>query len=450
MNSMEFNKIAGATIGALLVFLLLNFFSGMIYGTRSGAEHVVASDEEGPVLAYAVPIEAADTGAAPEEEQLDLHAIFADADPANGEKAFRACGACHSVNEGENKVGPSLYDVVGNQVAHLASFNYSDAMEGHGGDWTPELLFDFLGDPKGVVPGTKMSYAGMSNPQQRADVIAYLNETGGTPIDLTEGLEPVAGEDEQAADSDAETEIASADDAEAAEDEAADGGAETTDQPEADSSTEDTATPPESVEGEAEVTDVEEVDTGDEAVDVESTTPVEVEEEAPAAAADDAAETEEAPAEEAPATEGEATEDEAAGDEAATVKPAAEQPETADEAAEADTEVAAASDSPFLAGDAAEGEKVFRRCRACHRIEEGVNGVGPSLHDIVGREIATVDGFNYSGAMESHGGNWTPEFLSEFIADPKAAIPGNKMGFAGLKNEQDRINVITYLNEAAN
>src|SRR5690625_7913994 len=94
MISMDFNKIAGATIGALLVFLLLNFFSGMIYGTRSGAEHVVASDEEGPVLAYAVPIDAADTGAAPEEAQLDLHAIFADADPASGEQAIRACGAC--------------------------------------------------------------------------------------------------------------------------------------------------------------------------------------------------------------------------------------------------------------------------------------------------------------------------------------------------------------------
>lgn len=401
MNSMEFNKIAGATIGALLIFLLLNFFSGMIYGTRSGAEHVVSSDEEGPVLAYALSIEAAAATTAPEEDQIDLHALFAHADPAAGEKAFRACGACHAVEEGVNKVGPSLYDVVGNKVAHLADFNYSDAMKNHGGEWTPELLFHFLGDPKGVVPGTKMSYAGMSNPQQRADVIAFLNETAGTPIDLTEGLEPAA------ADAQAE------EGADAAENETA----ETTPQPQAGSSTEDTATPAESVKGDAEVTAAESVDTSDDSVDVESTTPVEIEKDVPAEAAG-ATDEGEAPA----ANEGEAQED---------------------------AQVATDADSPFLAGDAAEGEKVFRRCRACHRVEEGVNGVGPSLYGVVGREIGTVEGYNYSPAMAAHGGTWTPEFLSEFIEDPKTAIPGNKMGYAGLKSEQDRIDLITYLNETA-
>lgn len=435
MNSMEFNKIAGATIGAILVFLLLNFFSGMIYGTRGEAEHVVSSDEQGPVLAYAVPVEATAASAAPEEEQIDLHAIFADVDPSAGEKAFRACGACHSVDEGVNKVGPSLYDVVGNNVAHLADFNYSDAMNQHGGEWTPELLFDFLGDPKGVVPGTKMSYAGMSNPQQRADVIAYLNEAGGTPIDLTEGLEPLAAEADEgeAADAGAETDAAAAEDS--AETPAEDEAAETTPQTEADSSVEDTATPPESVEGDAEVTDTETVDTSDDSVDVESTTPLEIEEDVPAETASDATD----------ADEGEAATEEPEADDGA----AATEDDAQEDAAAEDAQVASASDSPFLAGDAAEGEKVFRRCRACHRVEEGANGVGPSLHDIVGREIATVEGFNYSPAMEAHGGSWTPEALSEFLADPKASIPGNKMGFAGLKNEQDRINVITYLNEAA-
>src|SRR5690625_655495 len=456
MNSMEFNKIAGATIGALLVFLLLNFFSGMIYGTRSDAEHVAASDEEGPVLAYAVPVEAT-ASAEPEAEQIDLHAIFANVDPSAGESAFRACGACHSLEEGDNKIGPSLYDVVGNKVAHLADYNYSDAMNQHGGDWTPELLFDFLGNPKGVVPGTKMSYAGMSNPQQRADVIAYLNEAGGTPVDLTEGLEPLAadaeadeGEAAEAeAEADTETDAAAADDG--ADTPADDESAEITPQPEADSSIEDTATPPESVEGNAEVTDVEEVDTGDEAVDVESTTPLEIEEDVPAPAASDAAGPASEPATGADETEAPAADEAPAENTSADEGEATEEQETDDStAAEEDAQLATASDSPFLAGDAAEGEKVFRRCRACHQLKEGANGVGPTLHDVVGREIAAVEGFNYSSAMAAHDGTWTPELLSEFLADPKAAIPGNKMGFAGLKNEEDRINVITYLNEAAN
>lgn len=393
MNSMEFNKIAGATIGALLIFLLLNFFSGMLYGTRGGDEHVVTSDDEGPVLAYAVPIEASETAAEPEEEQIDLHAILADADPASGEKAFRACGACHAVEAGVNKVGPTLHDVVGREVAAIGDFNYSDAMAEHGGEWTPSLLFVFFGDPKGVVPGTKMSYAGMSNPQQRADVIAYLNEAGDAPIDLTEGLEPLADED-------------AADEGDAAE-------------------ADDAAEPAESA---------------DEEVAPEAT---EAEEAAPA------------DAEDAEADEGTDAAAEAEGDEAdADAEPAAAdeseaEPEEADEssASEGETELADADGvSPFLAGDAAEGEKVFRRCRACHRVEEGANVVGPTLYKVVGREVASVEGFSYSPAMEAHGGSWTPEALSEFLEDPQGDIPGNKMGFAGLKKEQERIDVITYLN----
>src|SRR5690625_4194554 len=366
MNSMEFNKIAGATIGALLVFLLLNFFSGMIYGTRSDAEHVAASDEEGPVLAYAVPVEAT-ASAEPEAEQIDLHAIFANVDPSGGESAFRGCGACHSLEEGDNKIGPSLYDVVGNKVAHLADYNYSDAMNQHGGDWTPELLFDFLGNPKGVVPGTKMSYAGMSNPQQRADLIAYLNEAGGTPVDLTEGLEPLANEAE--ADDAASAEADAAADGTAGDDgaetpPAEEGAAETTPQAEADSSDDDTATPPQSVEGDAETNDVEAVDTGDEAVDVESTTPLEVEEDVPAPAASDAAgpasehatgadesempEADEAPAENTSADEGEP--------EAAT-----EEPEADDSAsAGGDAQLASASHSPFLGDGGAKRHQVHR------------------------------------------------------------------------------------------
>lgn len=97
------------------------------------------------------------------------------------------------------------------------------------------------------------------------------------------------------------------------------------------------------------------------------------------------------------------------------------------------------------AGDAAAGEKVFNQCKACHTIEAGKNRVGPSLHGVVGRPAGSVEGFQYSPAMKSSGLTWTPETLDKYLADPKAAVPGNKMAFAGLKNAEDRANVIAYL-----
>lgn len=97
------------------------------------------------------------------------------------------------------------------------------------------------------------------------------------------------------------------------------------------------------------------------------------------------------------------------------------------------------------AGDAAAGEKVFTQCKACHTVQAGQNRVGPSLAGVVGRAAGAVEGFNYSPAMKNSGMTWTPENLDKYLADPKGAIPGNKMAFAGLKKPEDRANVIAYL-----
>lgn len=99
------------------------------------------------------------------------------------------------------------------------------------------------------------------------------------------------------------------------------------------------------------------------------------------------------------------------------------------------------------AGDAAAGEKVFNQCKACHTVQAGQNRVGPSLHGVVGRKAASVEGFNYSPAMKASGLTWNAESLDKYLADPKAAIPGNKMAFAGLKKPEDRANVIAYLSQ---
>ncbi len=100
-------------------------------------------------------------------------------------------------------------------------------------------------------------------------------------------------------------------------------------------------------------------------------------------------------------------------------------------------------------GDAAAGEKVFRKCKACHAVGEGAeNKVGPVLNGVVGRQVATVDGFGYSDtlvALSEQSTIWTPEELAAFLTKPRDYAKGTKMTFAGLRKEEDRENVIAYL-----
>jgi cytochrome c len=100
-------------------------------------------------------------------------------------------------------------------------------------------------------------------------------------------------------------------------------------------------------------------------------------------------------------------------------------------------------------GDAARGEKRFDECATCHSLKEGVNGVGPSLHGVLGRKAASLDDFRYSPAMKRSGLTWTPQVLATFIADPQKAVPNNRMPFAGMPDAADRDDLIAYLEKAA-
>jgi len=100
--------------------------------------------------------------------------------------------------------------------------------------------------------------------------------------------------------------------------------------------------------------------------------------------------------------------------------------------------------------DADAGKKIFRRCQACHKVEDGANGVGPHLYGVVGRDIASADGFNYSDALSGIDGAWTLDQLSAWIKNPREFAPGNRMGFAGLKDEQDRADLLAYLQTIGN
>ncbi|MEK9661653.1 MAG: cytochrome c family protein [Alphaproteobacteria bacterium] len=120
---------------------------------------------------------------------------------------------------------------------------------------------------------------------------------------------------------------------------------------------------------------------------------------------------------------------------------------TAAPAGEAPAEPSLEPVAPLLAtADPAAGEKIAKRCAACHSFDKGgANKVGPNLYGVVGANVAAHEGFTYSGAMSEHGGTWDYAALNEFLANPKAYVPGTKMSFAGLKSVKDRAALIAYL-----
>lgn len=99
----------------------------------------------------------------------------------------------------------------------------------------------------------------------------------------------------------------------------------------------------------------------------------------------------------------------------------------------------------LASADVAKGEKVFGKCKACHKLEDGANGTGPTLYGVVDRAVSSIDGFGYSGALVAVADVWDADHLNGFLANPKKYAPGTKMGFAGLKSEEDRANLIAYL-----
>ena len=107
-----------------------------------------------------------------------------------------------------------------------------------------------------------------------------------------------------------------------------------------------------------------------------------------------------------------------------------------------------AAETPAIAPTAAMGEQVFKRCVACHTIDPGGrNGIGPNLHGVVGRAVASHSGFSYSGAMKAHGGVWDDAALDAYLKQPMKAVPGTRMAFAGIPDDADRKALILYLDE---
>jgi cytochrome c2 len=294
---------------------------------------------------------------------------------------------------GANRVGPNLYGVAGREVAAVEGFAYSSALKEYGGEWTYERLDCFLKNPKECVPGTSMAYSGIKDPAKRADMIAYLASLGDAPP----FPEPEAEAQEAAAQPAEESAEATQAAGEQAEEQA-----QQPAEPAQETAASDAAAPAESEQ----------------------------------AAAQDAqpAETQDKAGEEAQKT--------AAASEEAVQTAASEQDGAADEASEGKSELAAL----LASGDAAQGEKAVRVCSACHTFDEGgPNRVGPNLYGVVGREVASVESFNYSQALKDYSGEWTYERLDCYLKNPKECVPGNKMTYAGVKDDAKRADIIAYL-----
>jgi len=105
---------------------------------------------------------------------LTISPARADGDPALGKTAFNKCAACHSIKDGENKIGPSLHGIVGRPSHSIDNFSYSEPMKAYNVTWDVPTLDHYLTDPRGTVPGTKMIFVGLKKDDERANVIAYL------------------------------------------------------------------------------------------------------------------------------------------------------------------------------------------------------------------------------------------------------------------------------------
>ncbi len=161
------NTIAGWVLGAGIVALGASIVTGEIF-------HAERPEKMG------YPIEGVEVeGEGGSDAEQPIAMFLAGADPGKGEGVFKKCAACHTITPGgPNGLGPNLHGIMGQPVASRPGFAYSDALKSKGGTWDWETMSQWLKSPKGFAPGTKMTFAGLSKPEDRANLLAYMNAQG--------------------------------------------------------------------------------------------------------------------------------------------------------------------------------------------------------------------------------------------------------------------------------
>ncbi len=180
-SSLEFNKTLAAVLTAGIIASGVGVFSRIIY-------HPTVPEERAYPIDMAAVEGAGQEAAQEQEETMELSEMLAIASVNSGAKISKKCASCHNFAEGSaNKIGPVLWGVLGRDIASLPDFSYSSALSEKEGDWGYDELFEFLASPKAWAPGTKMTFAGLKKPQDRADILLYLRSLSANPEPLPEG-----------------------------------------------------------------------------------------------------------------------------------------------------------------------------------------------------------------------------------------------------------------------
>jgi cytochrome c len=485
MDTFQLNKIAGAVLGTLTVLLGVNVIVQEVFTQKT-------PEKPGYEVAVKEP-EAAGGGAG--GAPAGVEALLASADPAKGESVAKRCGACHGFEKGgPAKAGPNLYGIMGAKHAHQEGFGYSEAMKK-----TADQVWDFanmdkwLENPKGYIQGTSMSFAGIKAPEERANLLAYLNKNSDKPLELPKapagGAKPAEGGAPAAAGGGAgggfAAKVASADPAKG-ESVAKRCGAchgfekggpakagpnlygvvggkhahqEGFGYSEAMKKTADKVWDIEAMNKWLEnpkgyIAGTSMAFAGIKSEDdraaliaymnKNSDKPLDLGggAAAPAAGGDKKAEGA------APAK----PEEQAAAKPAEPAKPEAGKPEAAKPDAAA-APAAGGAEEPvekrLASADLAKGEEAFGgQCGACHTVNKGGEaGAGPNLYGVVGAKHAHQEGFEYSDAIKGKQGPWTFAELDKWLKSPEAYAPGTMMAFPGVEDPQERANIIAYLNK---
>jgi cytochrome c len=179
MDSFEWNKIAGAVLATLMLVIVVKFSADAIFETPKPAKpgYVVEGVKEDTTAAAPT---------APVEEPLpDFGTVLPAADVAAGQQISVRCQQCHDLSKGgPDKTGPNLWGVIGRPRASRPGFGYSSAMSADHGPWTFDKFFKFIKDPQSYVPGTRMSFAGLSSAKDRINLLAWLRTQSDSPLPI--------------------------------------------------------------------------------------------------------------------------------------------------------------------------------------------------------------------------------------------------------------------------